>query len=260
MTRRSDEPREGFREALSADPLAEMPMLTRKTLHTETADLLRDLIVSGRLGPGQKVPEKDLCIRFGISRTPFREALKVLATEGLIELLPQRGARVNTITDEELNELFPIIASLEALAGETACAKATEAELHEVRVLHDEMLAAYRQRDYLEYARLNRAIHLTIMTAARNQSLNALYRNLELRIRNIRHTVEQTPEDWAQAVAEHEEILQALIARDAGALSQVLRRHVMNTAAAVRRSIDELIQSGVVDPEPGRATQANHSA
>ena len=90
---------------------------------------MRKMVVLGELEPGAKIPEKELCVRFGISRTPLREALKVLATKGLIELLPQRGARVATITDEELSELFPTIAALEALAGGLACIHATKAEL-----------------------------------------------------------------------------------------------------------------------------------
>lgn len=214
--------------------------IQRRTLHSEIVDHLRELIVGGELEPGQKIPEKTLCERFDISRTPLREALKALAAEGMIELLPQRGARVVTITDEELQELFPIIASMEALAGELACQKISDAQLETIRGLHDEMITAYRGARTLEYSRLNRAIHFAIFEAAGNASLLALYRNLELRIRNIRHTVRQAPQDWKEAVKDHEKILQALAARDAARLGKILRQHVMNTARAVRHSINEL--------------------
>lgn len=220
--------------------LLEPRTIQRKTLHSEIVDHLREMIVGGELGPGQKLPEKELCARFDISRTPLREALKALAAEGMIELLPQRGARVATISDDELQELFPIIASIEALAGETACEKITDAQLQAIEQMHEEMIVAYWESRHLDYSRLNRAIHFAIFEAAANASLLTLYRSLELRIRNIRHTVRQLPIDWKEAVADHEKILKALIERDGKRLAKVMRQHVMNTAKTVRHSIDEL--------------------
>ncbi|WP_205049050.1 GntR family transcriptional regulator [Paracoccus sp. SY] len=213
------------------------PPFARATLHSQIAEELRTMIVDGKLAPGQKIPEKELCEAFDISRTPLREALKVLATEGLVELLPQRGARVSVITEAERQELFPIIAALEALAAELACRNMTDAELAELKGLHRQMVAAYDRRDNLEYARLNRKIHLSIFEAARNGALQMLYSNMELRIRNIRHTVRQSDEDWARAVQDHEKILSALEARDEGLCAKVLRDHVMRTADAVRDAL-----------------------
>ena len=91
--------------------------LKRRPLHEELTESLRKLIVSGELQPGRKVPEKELCELYGVSRTPLREALKVLATDGLVNLEPNRGAWVSRITVEELDELFPVMGALEALAG-----------------------------------------------------------------------------------------------------------------------------------------------
>lgn len=230
--------------------MPETTAIRRKTLHREIVDQLRDMIVSGELGPGQKIPEKELCARFDISRTPLREALKALAVEGMVELLPQRGARVMTITDEELSELFPIIACIEALAGELACDAITPSQLEDIKAIHDKMVIAYDKSERLEYSRLNRAIHFSIFESAKNASLLALYKNLELRIRNIRHTVRQQPEDWRQAVLDHEEMIRALTARDKVHLASVMRRHVMNTADAVRHSIDELVEHGIVEGSP----------
>lgn len=216
----------------------------RQTLHSEIAMRLRDLIVTGELGPGQKIPERELCERFEISRTPFREALKVLATEGIIQLLPQRGARVSTITDQEIGDLFPIIATLESLAGELACATITDQEIAAIAQLHQAMIDAYGEHENLEYSRLNREIHLAIVAATRNKELQTLYGNLELRIRNIRHTVRQQPQDWAQAIRDHEDMLAALGARDAPVLARVMRDHVLNTARAVRNSVEEIDRLG----------------
>lgn len=211
---------------------------SRQTLHSEIADVIRQMIVNGELEPGARIPEKELCERFAISRTPLREALKVLATEGMLVLLPQRGARVAILSHEELNEMFPIIASLEGLACELACARITGEELQRLEQLHADMLAAYRRLDKLEYARLNREIHFALFNASGNKSLLALYRNLELRIRNIRHTVRQLPNDWRQAVDEHEEIMDCLRKRNAAKLANTMRRHIMNTAGAVKNAME----------------------
>ncbi|MDE1149274.1 MAG: GntR family transcriptional regulator [Azospirillaceae bacterium] len=232
--------------------MTEITALGRRTLHGEIVAAIRDMIVSGKLEPGQKIPEKELCVQLEISRTPLREALKALAAEGVIELLPQRGARVAVLTDEELDELFPIIGSMEALAGELACQHMTAAQLEAITAMHHQMIVAYGNEDRLEYGRLNRAIHFAIFEAAGNRSLLALYRNLEQRIWNIRHTARKQPTDWRQALLDHDEIMGALAARDGQRLAGILRRHVGHTADSVRSSISDLVERGMVDAK-GRA-------
>src|ERR1700738_2048711 len=96
-------------------------LISRISLHDETVSRLRAMILEGELLPGSRIAERELCDRFGISRTPLREALKVLAAEGLVELLPHRGARVSRLSDHELRDAFEIVSALEALAGELAC-------------------------------------------------------------------------------------------------------------------------------------------
>ena len=115
---------------------------------------LREMILRGELRAGEKVPEEQLCERFGVSRTPIREALKVLAAEGVLQILPHRGAIVARITEDQINELFPIMASLERLAGKLACATATDMDIARVRALHDEMMAFYKAEDEPNYLRL----------------------------------------------------------------------------------------------------------
>ncbi|RWR33818.1 GntR family transcriptional regulator [Sinirhodobacter populi] len=234
-----------------------MPSLQRQTLHRAIVEQLRDMIVNGTLEPGQKIPERELCEQFGISRTPFREALKVLATEGVIELLPQRGARVSVLTDAEIQDLFPIIAALEALAGELACGSITDAEIMRIGALHRDMMEAYQRRDHIQYSRCNHAIHITIFEATRNAELLSLYRTLELRIRNIRHTVRQQAPDWALAVSDHEAMLEAICDRDGARLAQIMRRHVLNTATAVRNSVGAM--DGIsANPDPENTAKIDH--
>jgi DNA-binding GntR family transcriptional regulator len=111
-------------------------LITRPSLHSELLNRLRDLIVQGELQQGTKIPERKLCERYGVSRTPMREALKVLAVEGLVWLEPNRGAWVNKVTIEELEEVFPVMGALEALSGELACIHISDKEIEAIRKKH----------------------------------------------------------------------------------------------------------------------------
>ena len=210
------------------------PQIRRRSLHEELTEALRELIVSGELRPGHKVPEKDLCELYGVSRTPLREALKVLATDGLVNLEPNRGAWVSRITVEELDELFPVMGALEALAGELACKNITDAEIAQVQALHDRMFQHYNARELEEYFKLNQQIHETILAGARNATLTVQYRTLAARVRRGRYMANITPERWDQAMKEHEDILASLRARDGARLSVILRAHLEKTSITLR--------------------------
>ena len=210
--------------------------LGRENLHDELVERLRELIVESTLEPGARVPERELCERFAVSRTPLREALKVLASEGLLELLPHRGAQVTRLTAADLDEMFPVMGALEALAGELACAQITEAEMAEVRALHYQMVLHATRGELAEYFRLNQRIHEAIMEAARNPTLARLYRGLAGRVRRARYLANMSKTRWSQAVAEHEAILAALERRDGAALGQVLKAHLRNKCETVKES------------------------
>lgn len=206
----------------------------RRSLHEELIQTLRELIIHGELAPGAKVPEQELCATYSVSRTPLREALKVLASEGLVVLEPNRGARVSRITQQDLDEVFPVMGALEALAGELACRNITDAEIGEIRALHDELLVQYSAGALQRYFAVNEEIHEAILGAARNQVLTTHYRSLAARVRRARYLANMTPDRWAQAVAEHEEIMNCLAARDGAGLSRILRGHLENKLAALR--------------------------
>src|SRR5712671_1445604 len=152
--------------------------IAKASLHNEAVARIRDMIMEGQLEPGTKVSEKDLCELFGISRTPLREALKVLASEGVIVLLPHRGARVAQLTGKDMADLFQVMGSLEGLAGELACARITEEAVNEIRALHHEMLAHYTRGDRIAYFAANQAIHEAIIVAADNSVLTLMYESL----------------------------------------------------------------------------------
>ena len=233
------------------DPLREMPVveeeaqsnggaaepLARAPLHARIAERVRDMIIEGELEPGTRIPEKELCARFAVSRTPLREALKVLAWEGLLELNPNRGATVTGVHLDGLRHVFEVLGALESLAGELACAQIDDVELAEIRALHYRMVLEFHRGDRHDYFQLNQAIHRKILDAARNPVLSATHSNLSARARRVRYMANLTPERWKSAVAEHEQILDALADRDADRLANILREHIRAKFEAVRDSL-----------------------
>ena len=208
--------------------------IVRRSLHNELVERLNTLIVEGKLMPGTKVPERELCERFGVSRTPMREALKVLAAEGLISLEPNRGAWVTEVTTEELEEIFPVMGALEALAGELACARISDKEIVEIRRMHDRMVAHRRNERLPEYFKENQAIHQAILRAANNSVLASEYQALAVKMRRARYLANMSVARWDKAVEEHEEIIAALEARDGLALAAILKNHLANKYETVR--------------------------
>jgi DNA-binding GntR family transcriptional regulator len=204
------------------------------TLHGALLAQLRDYVVEGNLAPGARVPERLLCERFGISRTPLREALKVLASEGLIDLLPNRGARVRQLGPDEMVALFDVMGGLEALAGRLACEKISEDAYAEIERLHHAMYASYLRRDLHGYFAANQAIHDRIVAAADNAPLAATYANFAGRLRRVRYAanLDKDRDRWGEAMREHEEILDALRRRAGPELSDILFRHLRNKRRA----------------------------
>jgi DNA-binding GntR family transcriptional regulator len=220
-----------------------------QSLHGEILIRLRDHIVEGNIPDGGRIPERQLCEMLGISRTPLREALKVLAAEGLVELLPNRGARVRQLSERDLGELFDLMGGLEGLAGRLACENISDAEIAEIERLHYEMYGFYLHRDMHGYFRVNQAIHHRIVEAARNAALMSAYTSLAGRIRRIRYSANfaRKRERWGEAMREHETILDALRRRAGGELSDILFRHLRNKRTA---AVEHLKDGAPATPEP----------
>ncbi|WP_244818194.1 GntR family transcriptional regulator [Caballeronia sp. Lep1P3] len=210
-----------------------LPKLERLRLHDTVVDNLRNFIVEGLLAPGVKLNERKLCETLGISRTPLREALKVLAAEGLIEIAPNRGASVSQISDLEIREMFELMSGLEGFSGELACERITPAEIHEIKTLHEAMVQCRAQNDLSGYYALNRAIHDRINEAARNTALRQTYMSINRRLQALRFRSNfQTPK-WDSAIREHEEMIAALETRDGQRMAAILRRHLLGKRDAV---------------------------
>ena len=215
----------------------DVPAAPPRLLHETVVDRLRDLIVQGELPPGAKLNERVLCDRLGMSRTPLREALKYLASEGLVSLLPNRGAIVAPLDRSRVVEIFAVLGALEALAGDLACRHATDADITEIRALHYEMLAHHARGQLADYFRCNQDIHLKILEASGNQTLAATYRGLNAHVRRARYMANLSRERWDQAVAEHQDILAALEARDSARLQNLLREHLAKKLTLVMEAL-----------------------
>ena len=219
--------------------------ISHLSLHDQVATRLRTMLVEGRIEPGAKLNERVLCEQLHVSRTPLREAIKLLAVEGLVDLLPNRGAVAVKLTEADVMHSFEVLAGLEAMSGELAAVRASDAERTEIRAMHFEMMAAFARRDLSAYYRLNAAIHTAINTAARNPVLSAAYARINARVQSLRFRTNQNEKKWQLAMKEHEQMVRALDARDAPALRALLIQHLLHK----RDTVLALLRAGEIYPQ-----------
>ncbi len=237
--------------------MQEVSPIIRRPLHEEATDRLRDLIVQGSLLPGSRLNERLLTAQLGLSRTPLREAFKVLATEGLVELLPNRGAIVSQMDPVRLGESLAVMGALEALAGELACRNATDAQINEIRALHYEMLAYHARNDLAGYFKFNQAIHLKLVKYSGNAVLYNIYRQMNGNVRRARYMANLSKERWDAAAREHDAILAALSARDVKLIKELLSDHLAHKLASVLGALPAVLAALPAPPQlPGRQSQA----
>ena len=196
-------------------------------LHQQVAQQLRQMLMESHIVPGAKLNERELCEKLRVSRTPLREAIKMLAAEGLVELLPNRGAVAVQLSEADVGHTFEVMAQLEAMNGELAAERATPEQIDQIRALNGEMLDAYNQRDMPGYYALNARIHRTISMAANNPVLTSLYETINARLQALRYRTNQDETKWQRAMAEHGQMVELLAARDGPALRQLLSQHLL---------------------------------
>ena len=211
--------------------------LRRLSLYEVVAERLRTMVLEGELAPGSRISEKQLCEAFEVSRTPLREALKVLASEGIVELLPNRGARVTEVDPREVHDLFEVMAVLEGLSGRLLASRASDAEIAEIRTLHERMEAHYRRQERREYFLVNQRIHRRLAEIAGNRVLLEQQEQLNLKITRARYAANLQLGRWEEAMREHAAILAALEAHDEEALVTAMAEHMRCTGDAVLQGL-----------------------
>lgn len=201
----------------------------RRTLADEAASTLREFILLGKLSPGTVVPERDLAEALGVSRTPLREALRLLENEGLVEYSATRRPRVADPSVEELTQNISVLGALEGLAGETACSVATDDEIANIQALGAEMDAKSGLLEPLAFFQLDMNFHGAIVEASRNEPLIETHRQYNARLWRARFLSSQQVDRRDTTLAQHHKITAALTERDPKATRRALREHLQST-------------------------------
>jgi DNA-binding GntR family transcriptional regulator len=200
--------------------------LSPRALYEEVAELLRQRIFRRELEPGSWIDEVKLAQEYGISRTPLREALKVLAAEGLVTMKVRRGAYVTEVSDRDLTEVYHLLSLLESDAAAVVAERATDAELKELQALHAELEAAVGNRD--QFFAINERFHMRLLELAGNRWRNQMVADLRKVMKLNRHNSLLKSGRIEESLAEHRAVMEALAARDAGATMQRMREHFEN--------------------------------
>ena len=219
--------------ALPSESSASLPMTARlspRALYEEVAELLRQRIFHRELEPGSWIDELKIAEEFGISRTPLREALKVLAAEGLVTMKVRRGAYVTEVSLEDLGNVYHLLSLLESDAAGVVASSATDAELQELLALHQQLEASALPgtSNTDAYFALNEKFHMRLLEIANNRWRDQLVADLRKVMKLNRHNSLLKTGRMQESLQEHRAIMDALLARDPQASAQRMREHFSN--------------------------------
>jgi DNA-binding GntR family transcriptional regulator len=207
--------------------------LERAGMHQRVADKLRQSIVRGHLGPGERIGEVEMCSALNVSRTPLREALKQLASEGLVELRSNRGAIVAPLRHDELDELFEVVAALEGMAAKRAAARLRKSDLRRMENMHNRMERFYEERNLKEYFKCNQKIHYSWVASGGNSVLTRTHSWLMGRVERARYIALHYDNRWSESIEEHRVIMDSLISGNGNQVEESVREHVLRTGRLV---------------------------
>jgi len=210
-----------------------MHKIETRTLHQEVVDQVREMIRRGQLVKGQKVDERFLCESMGVSRTPVRESLRILHSEGLIDLVPHRGAFVREPPIEEIKDMFEVMSLLEGMCARVATQKMTEKDLKKIEALHQKLEGHYGKRDHESYLDTNNVLHTFIQELSGNKTLNEVITGLRQKILLYRHRQLYHQNRFEESIQEHRDILEAFRMKDAARAEASMKRHLMKQCEAL---------------------------
>jgi DNA-binding GntR family transcriptional regulator len=200
--------------------------LAPRALYEEVAELLRQRIFKRELEPGSWIDEVKLAQEYGISRTPLREALKVLAAEGLVTMKVRRGAYVTEVSDRDLTEVYHLLSLLESDAAGVVASKATDEEMRELKALHNELEAATKNRD--KFFAINERFHMRLLEIAGNRWRNQMVADLRKVMKLNRHNSLLKSGRIVESLAEHRAVMEAIEKRSASAATKKMQEHFRN--------------------------------
>jgi len=211
--------------------------IKRKALHEATVDTLREMIIGGKLASGERLIEQQLCEALGISRTPLREAFKLLEKEGLVDLRPNRGVHVSEMTPQGMIDLFEVVSDLERLAVGLAIQRMADKDFRNLQRRHDTMLRLYQAGRRRECFQSDYDIHNFLVKKTGNQILVDCHSTLMIRARRGRYTALLSQERWDEAMHEHEQFMEAIGRRDKDAAANLMYDHVTRTGQVLYESL-----------------------
>ncbi|MBL7205742.1 MAG: GntR family transcriptional regulator [Desulfobacteraceae bacterium] len=210
-----------------------MHKIHTKTLHQEIVSQIHEMISKGVLVRGQKIDEKRLCESMGVSRTPVREALRLLKSDGLIDLIPHKGAYVSQPCIEEINDMFEVMSVLEGTCARLAVANMKGKDFKRIESLHEELEEHYRNRDYEAYLKKNHVFHIFIQELAGNKVLNDVINSLRQKILLYRQKQLYQPERFEQSIQEHGDLVEGFRKRDPVSAELLMKHHLLMQCKAL---------------------------
>jgi DNA-binding GntR family transcriptional regulator len=210
-----------------------MHRIQAKILHQEVVNQIREMIRNGVLVKGQKINEKHLCESMGVSRTPVRESLRILSSEGLIDLIPHKGAYVSQPPIKEISDMFEVMSVLEGTCARLAAKRMTEKKFRKIETLHQKLEKHYRNRDHEAYLDNNNTYHVFIQELSGNKVVNDVINGLRQKILLYRHRQLYQPERFDQSIQEHRDLLEAFRKRDAALAERLMKRHLIKQCEAL---------------------------
>jgi len=212
--------------------------IEKEPLHIQIADRLREMIMTGALREGDKINENELCASMGVSKTPLREALRVLNVEGLISLIPNRGSYVTRPTIEEIVEMFDVMSLLEGYCARAACVRMSERDFMRIERLHARLEKHFDHRDQDAYIRVNNQYHSLIQELAGNRTLNQIVSGLRKKILLYRFKSLNLPQRFESSIQEHRQLLEAFRQRDGRMAEALMQTHLKNQSLAMERLVE----------------------
>ena len=219
----------------SSDPASAVPALGAPALYEQVAEHLRTRIYAHDLAPGAWIDEQSLADEFGISRTPMREALKVLAAEGLVILKPRRGCYVAQMSERDLDEIFPVLALLEGRVAQEVSSRLASADFARLEALHADLERHATDNDTDRFFEANQSFHNALQELAGNRWLSQLIDDTRKFLKLTRRDSLRLDGRIHQSLLEHRAIMAALQAGDAAAAAQRMHDHILSGRAALAR-------------------------
>jgi DNA-binding GntR family transcriptional regulator len=229
------------------------------SLHDQVAERVRALIFDGQLQPGDWIDELAFAQRWEISRTPLREALKVLVAEGLVELVPRRGCRVIEMTELDADALFPVMALLEGRCAFEATSNASDDDREALKRLHETLERTAKSNDIDGYYKANHVFHSTVQQLANNRWLDRVTGDLRRFVRMLRGRQLALPGRIKASIAEHRVLLAAMIDGDAKRAERAMHDHLLAQLTALKQLRAAQAMTAAKSPKTASQTKAEGS-